>query len=129
METMNDPTDIYLSRMGLGAIEAANYKAGKYINWGDYIFQVGSRQDYNLSISGKSTAAKYYWSLGYEDNTGNLIGDKFNSVRSLLKLESNVTKWMTVGLNSSFSRRNEGYVPVDDGQYTRNSPYGSRYQG
>ena len=124
----NDPTDIYLSRMGLGAIEAANYKAGKYINWGDYIFQVGSRQDYNLSISGKSTAAKYYWSLGYEDNTGNLIGDKFNSVRSLLKLESNVTKWMTVGLNSSFSRRNEGYVPVDDGQYTRNSPYGSRYQ-
>jgi TonB-linked SusC/RagA family outer membrane protein len=123
----NDPTDIYLARLGLGAIEAANYKAGKYVDWGDYIFQVGSRQDYNLSISGKANAVKYYWSMGYEDNKGNLIGDRFNSVRSLFKLESNVTNWMTVGLNSSFSRRNEGYVPVDASQYTRNSPYGSRY--
>lgn len=124
----NDPTDIYLARMGLGAIESANYKAGKYINWEDYIFQIGNRQDYNVSINGKANAVKYYWSFGYEDNTGNVIGERYNSIRSLLKVESNITKWMTVGLNSSFSRRNEGYVPVSVSEYVRNSPYGSRYQ-
>ena len=124
----NDPTDIYLARMGLGSIESANYKAGKYINWEDYIFQIGNRQDYNVSINGKANAIKYYWSFGYEDNTGNVIGERYNSIRSLLKVESNITKWMTVGLNSSFSRRNEGYVPVSVSEYVRNSPYGSRFQ-
>lgn len=126
----NDPTDIYLARMGLGAIEAANYKAGKYINWDDYMFQIGSRQNYNVSITGKTNAVKYYWSLGYEDNKGNVIGDKYNSVRSLLKLESNITNWLTVGLNSSFATRDQSSVPVDiDQQYYKKSPpYGSRYK-
>lgn len=124
----NDPTDIYLSRMGLGVIESTNYKAGKYINWGDYIYQMGSRQDYNMSISGKTNAVKYYFSLGYEDNKGNIVSERYNAVRSLLKLESNVTNWLTVGVNSSFSTRNEGYVPVNDGEYTRNTPYGSLYE-
>lgn len=123
-----DPTDIYLSRMGLGAIESGNYKAGKYIDWQDYCFQNGSRQDYNVSLSGKSKTVKYYWSLGYEDNRGNIIGERFNTVRSLLKLETDITKWMTIGLNTSFASRNEGYVPVDIDQYRKNSPYGSRYQ-
>ncbi len=124
----NDPTDIYLSRLGLGAIESANYKAGKYIDWEDYIFQVGSRQDYNVSVAGKANSVKYYWSLGYEDNKGNIIGERYNAIRSLLKLESDVTKWLTVGVNTTFANRNEGYVPVNIDQYRTNSPYGSRYQ-
>lgn len=123
----NDPLDIYLQRMGLGAIESANYKAGKYIDWGDYIFRAGQRQDYNVSISGRSPYVRYYWSLGYENNKGTIIGDDYKGIRSLLKLEADVTKWLTVGLNTSFSSRNESSVPVNDGQYRNNSPYGSRY--
>ncbi|WP_106832019.1 SusC/RagA family TonB-linked outer membrane protein [Parabacteroides pacaensis] len=124
----NDPLDIYLSRLGLGAIESGNYKAGKYIDWADYCFQTGNRQDYNVSVSGKANRIKYYGSLGYEDNKGNVIGDRYNAIRSLLKLETDITPWLTIGVNTSFSSRNEGYVPVDINQYRTNSPYGSRYQ-
>ena len=123
----SDLLDIYLSRLGLGVIESENYKAGRYIDWADYCFQVGSRQAYNVSVSGKGNTSRYYFSLGYEDNKGNVIGDRYKGVRSLLKLESDVTKWMKLGVNTNFSFRDESSVPVDIEQYRKNSPYGSRY--
>ena len=123
----SDLLDIYLSRLGLGSIESGNYKAGQYIDWADYCFQTGSRQDYNISISGKSNTSRYYFSLGYEDNKGTIIGDRYKGIRSLLKLESDVTKWLKIGINTSFAFRDESSVPVDIEQYRKNSPYGSRY--
>ena len=124
----NDPLEVYLGRMGLGALEIANYKAGKYIDWADYCFQNGTMQNYNVSIAGSLNNVKYYWSLGYDDNTGNRIGDRFNTVRSLLKLDVNITDWLNVGLQTNFSTRNEGYVPINLNEYRTNSPYGSRYE-
>lgn len=123
----SDLLDIYLSRLGLGTIESANYKAGQYIDWADYCFQTGNRQDYNISVSGRGNTFGYYFSLGYEDNRGNVIGDRYKGVRSLLKLESDVTKWLKIGINTSFAFRDESSVPVDIDQYRKNSPYGSRY--
>ena len=123
----NDPLEIYLGRMGLGAIEQANYRAGNPVDWADYVYQNGYRQDYNISIQGKANTVKYYWSLGYEDNKGNVIGDKFNTIRSLLRLESNLNKWLTVGLSANFAIRNQGFPSSNTDQYRTNSPYGSRY--
>jgi TonB-linked SusC/RagA family outer membrane protein len=123
-----DPLEIYLSRLGLSALEIANYKVGRYVDWGDHIFQNGYRQNYNLSLNGKSKTSNYYFSLGYEDDKGTLIGEKYKSVSALLKLESNLTQWLSVGAHSMFSNRDEGFPVVNVDMYRQLPPYGSRYE-
>ena len=126
-----DPTDIWLSRLGMTSIEINNYKAGKFVDWEDKVYQNGLRQDYNLSISGKKEEVSYYWSLGYNNNEGIILGDQFKTVRSRLNVDANVTKWITVGLNTQFSNRDESGVPaIWDGTsgVVGNSPWGSFYK-
>jgi TonB-linked SusC/RagA family outer membrane protein len=124
-------TDIWLSRLGLTAIEINNYKANKSVNWEDKVYQIGLRQDHNLSISGKTDKASYYWSLGYNNNEGIIVGDQFNTIRSRLNLDVKVTDWLTVGLNTQFSNRDESGIPaIWDGTsgVVGNSPWGSFYK-
>ncbi len=126
-----DPVDIWLSRLGMSTIEIANYKAGTFVNWEDKVYQKGLRQDYNVSISGKKDEVSYYWSVGYNNNKGIILGDQFKTIRSRLNLDANVTKWLTVGLNTQFSSRDESGIPaIWDGTngVVGNSPWGSFYE-
>lgn len=122
-----DPLDIWLSRLGLGTIEIANYKANKTVDWENLVYQNGFRQDHNLSISGKKEETTYYWSIGYNNNEGIIVGDKFASTRSRLNLESKIGKWLNVGINTQFSHRNENNINADWGSAVRCPPYGSLY--
>jgi TonB-dependent starch-binding outer membrane protein SusC len=126
-----EPTDIWLSRLGLSTIEINNYKAGKYVDWEDKVYQRGIRQDYNISISGKKDEVSYYWSIGHNNNEGIVLGDQFKTIRSRLNLDGNVTKWLTIGLNTQFAARDESGIPaIWDGTngVVGNSPWGSFYE-
>ena len=132
-----DPTDIWLQRLGFNPIEITNYKAGKTVDWYDMVFQNGKRQDYNVSLSGKKEDVSYYMSLGYQDNEGVIVGDRFQTFRSRINLEGKVNKFLTVGLNTQFSDRDESHVSFDDdpsptyadwGRIINNSPWGSEYE-
>ena len=123
-----DPIDIWLGRLGFGSIELVNYHAGKYVDWEDLVYQTGFRQDHNLSIAGQKEETTYYWSIGYNDNEGFIVGDMFKTIRSRLNLESKVTDWITVGLNSQFASRDESGVPAAWGQSIGCSPWGSFYK-
>jgi TonB-linked SusC/RagA family outer membrane protein len=122
-----DPVDIWLDRLGLKPVEIANYKAGETINWYDLMFQRGLRQDHTLSLSGKKEEVSYYMSLGYTDNEGIIVGDRFKTFRTRLNLEGRVASWMTTGINLQFSDRDESQVPVNWGQMVNASPYGEIY--
>jgi TonB-linked SusC/RagA family outer membrane protein len=122
-----DPMDIWLSRLGFGPIELANYKAGKYVDWADVSFQNGLRQDHNLSLSGVKDDVTYYWSLGYNNNKGIIVGDQFKTIRSLTSLDAKVTSWLNVGMNIQFSNRDESAIPADWSSIDRNPPWGSMY--
>ena len=124
---VGDPSDIWLSRLGLLDIEKNNYRAGKSIDWADMVFQSGIRQDYNLSISGKKEEFNYYWSLGYNKNEAIIVGDEFATIRSRLNLDSKINNWLTLGLNSQYSNRDESSIPVSWSVISINSPWGSFY--
>ncbi len=121
-----DPTTEWLTRLNFFPIEIENYKAGRTIDWADLIFQTGFKQDYNMNVSGGSERAKYYFSLGYSDVEGMVVGDEYEAIRSRLNLETEINKYISVGVNTQFAVRNQGSIKVDT-HYQQMSPYGSIY--
>ncbi len=124
----DDLTQIWLQRLGFSPVEIANYKEGETINWKDYEFQRGLRQDYNVSLSGSADAISYYWSLGYVSNEGIVKNEKFESYRSRLNLEGVVTNYLKVGLNTQFAVRDESPIPSST-NLTNVTAYSDFYQG
>lgn len=122
-----DPITVWLQRLNLQPVEIENYKKGQYIDWYNMMFQNGIRQDYNISLSGKKEGISYYWSLGYMDNEGVIKGDAYNVARSRLNIDAKVTNFLSVGMNTQFSIRDESSIPVEWSLITANSPWGSYY--
>ena len=122
-----DPVEIWLDRLGLKPVEIKNYKAGKTTDWYDMMFQKGMRQDHTVSLSGKKDEVSYYMSLGYTENEGIIVGDRFKTFRTRINLEGRVAKFLTTGLNLQFADRDESQVPVNWGQMVNASPYGEVY--
>ncbi len=137
-----DLTDVWLSRLGFLAMEVANYKAGKTVDWSDMVFQNGFRQDHNVSLSGQKDEITYYFSLGYNNNEGIVVGDGFSAIRSRINLDAKVTDWLSVGVNTQFANRDESKrnrynsdgslkdptIQADWGTRVNNSPWGSLYK-
>lgn len=123
-----DATDIWLARLGMLPVEVANYKAGKFVDWTDMVFQTGLRQDHNIALSGKKDEISYYWSVGYNKNEGIIVGDEFATIRSRVNLEAKVTDFLTVGLNSQFANRDESNINAAWGRIVDNTPWGSIYK-
>ncbi|MEJ7768758.1 MAG: SusC/RagA family TonB-linked outer membrane protein [Chitinophagaceae bacterium] len=126
--SVGDPTDIWLTRLKLLGIERENYKKGKTTDWYNLMFQKGFRQDHTLSVSGKNENVSYYFSGGYTNNKGIIIGDDYQILRLRLNLEAKVAKFMSVGLNMQFSDRDESQVPYSWAQMVNASPYGEIYR-
>ena len=122
-----DPTRAWLNRIGFQDVEIENYLAGNSINWYDRIMQKGFRNDINTSISGRNGGLNYYWSIGRTSNEGIVNGEKFEALRSRLNLDAKITDWLTVGMNTQFAKRNEGFIAADRGQIERSSPWGSEF--
>ncbi len=113
----------WLSRLEFKTIEQDNYLAGNETNWDDIVYQTGLQQDYTASIANRNDNMSYYWSVGYADREGVIVGNRYTNLRTRLNLESKVNRWMTVGLNASFAERKGGYLQADHGQRENNSPY------
>ena len=122
-----DPVNVWLNRLNFQPVEKKNYMAGRAINWYDMVFQNAPQQNYTLSVAGGSDKLSYYWSGGYLKNKGIIVGDGYSTIQSRLKLEAEVTKFLTVGINTQFADRDQSSVPVNWALIVNNSPYGSFY--
>ncbi len=126
--TTTPPQDIWFGRLQLQQIEVDNYKAGNELDWGDLLFKTGLRTDNNISLSGKTNNLSYYTSLGYVDNEGINIYEKYQNFRSRINLEADVTDYLAVGMNVQFSEESEPQgLPNTKSLYDRNSPLGSLF--
>ncbi len=121
--------EIWLSRLGLFDKEKENYFAGKTYDWYDEAYRTGFKQDYNASISGRGEKMNYYFSMGYLDSKGQVIGDDYKSIRSNLKLDATVSNFLTLGANVNFQDRTDGNLAVAPGDVLqKNSPYSTPYE-
>ena len=117
-------TRSFLSRLDMKVPEIENYLLGRTTDWADEVFQTGIQQDYTASISNRTDNMSYYWSMGYTDREGFVVGDEYSVFRTRLNLESKVTNFLTVGLNSSFSSRDESSLTAAWESMVKISPYG-----
>ena len=85
--------------------ERDNYIAGNEINWVKEVQQVAPIQNYNLNISGKTERSNYFLSASYTGEDGILKNDTFKKLTVHSNVESKVTDWLTIGLNTTYSIR------------------------
>ena len=76
---------------------------GKGTDWQDAIFRTAFMQSHNLSASGGTDAVRYYISGGYYDQEGTIIGSSFDRFNFRTNVDAQVTSFMKVGTNFSFS--------------------------
>ena len=120
-----DPTVItsaWLDNFAFETNEKENYLAGKGYDWQDFLFHTGLRQDYDISVSGRTERISYYWSLGYVDSESVQLNERFTTLTSRLNLDVKVTDWLNMGINSNFAFQDEGDEPIGS-NYRTASPY------
>jgi TonB-linked SusC/RagA family outer membrane protein len=116
--------EVWGGRVQLYGNNMSNFILDKEFDWYDHSFRAGLNQDYNISVSGGSDRVNYYLSLGYLDNEGVVVGNDYSTVRSNMKVNGKVTKWLEIGANVNFQERTDGDNAVDWGtQITQNSPF------
>ena len=69
----------------------------------DLLFRNAFRQEYNLSASGGSDKAHYYFSLGYQDDPSFLLSSEFRRYSGRANMDAQVLKWLKVGANIGYS--------------------------
>ncbi len=116
-------TGAWLDAFGFEQNEKENYLAGKGYDWQDWLFQTGLRQDYDVSISGRTEKVSYYWSVGYINSESVQVDDKFKTLTSRLNLDVKVTDFLNMGINANFAYQDEGPQPISNGGYYTASPY------
>lgn len=119
--------DVWIQRIGLGEVERGHYFANNPYDWYGAAWQTGLRQNYNVSLSGQTSRVNYYWSLGYQDNEGNQLGDRFKNYRTNLRVDAKATDFLEVGANLHLQSRDEGYQKIDWEGMCKNSPFSNPY--
>ena len=100
-------------------------------DWVDLISTNGLIQKHNASVSGSTDRTNYFFSGGYEDQQGVIIGDKFNRITLRTRLQADVTDWLQVGLDGSYTNNDFSGQVADVQQAQRIAPIGLpfRYPG
>ncbi|TKC58632.1 TonB-dependent receptor [Pedobacter hiemivivus] len=120
-------TDISDITKVLSPLELKAYNEGHELDWMDEVSQYAPIGNYQLSVSGKTNNLNYYFSGGYLNQKGVMYNDSFKKPNFTVKLENNITDWLSYGVNGYYSSLDySGYSP---GLYmaTYMSPYSYKY--
>lgn len=108
--------------------EVANKEAGRSRNWMDDATRTGWVQDYQLSVSGAGDKINYYLSTSYAKNDGIIVGDNFQRVSVLGKINTDITSWLQIGVDAAFTFSDYSGVGANLFNATVLSPYGVMYR-
>lgn len=108
--------------------ELANLAAGNETNWLDAVTRTGTIQDYQLSVSGAGTGLNYYLSTSYNNNQGVIMGDDYERISILGKINTDITSWLKIGADAAYSRRDYSGIPASLSAAYTMSPYGVYYR-
>ncbi|MCD0486672.1 TonB-dependent receptor [Pedobacter sp. MC2016-14] len=111
----------------LQPLELQAYNEGHTLDWMDEITQHAPVQNYELSVSGRTDKLNYYFSAGYLDQKGVLYNDRFTKPNLTMKLENNITDWLSFGANAYYSSRDFSGFSPNLYMATYMPPYSYRY--
>ena len=89
-------------------------------NWeGEILRRNYLRTNHNISLSGGGDKTTYFMSMDYLNEEGPVIRSNFERVATRVNIESQVTDWLKMGFNTSFSRSNSGNPDQTSGSTTQ----------
>ena len=97
-------------------------------DWLDLVSRNGQIQKHNVSISGRSDKINYFMSGGYEDQEGVIIGDQFNRISIRSRLQADITDWLELGLDGSYTNSDFSGVTANVGRAFQIAPIGYPYR-
>jgi len=83
-------------------------------DWQNEVFQNGSSQNYQLSVSGKNEATTYYISGGWTQQTGAVRSSEMDRYNFKVNLEQYMNDWLKIGTNFNYMQYHD--VDVSDNQ-------------
>lgn len=108
--------------------EKLNRDAGREINWLDESTRTGWVQDYQMAVSGAGEKLNYYLSTSYANNKGVVVGDQYERISVLGKINTDITSWLQVGVDAAFTKADYSGVGADLHVATMMTPYGMMYR-
>jgi TonB-linked SusC/RagA family outer membrane protein len=118
----------WLETLGLDSDEILHFQNGQDFDWQDFLFQTGERQDYDMSVSGRTDRVSYYWSMGFVDSESLQLEETYTSITSRLNLDVKVTDFFSTGIYANFTYQDEGDRPIGNGTYRTASPYDTPWE-
>ena len=91
------------------------------LNWFDQTITNGYRADYNVTASGASDKADYYFSAGYLDENGYLRNSTFDRFSGRASVNVKPTSYLKVGLNLNATHQN--FNNMDSGSNAYVNPF------
>ena len=81
----------------------ANYKAGKAMDWYDYVSRKGVTQDYSLNVSGGTERMNYMIGASFNDQKGFIKGNDFKRETVFARVNTTITDWLSAGININYA--------------------------
>jgi TonB-linked SusC/RagA family outer membrane protein len=92
--------------------EQNNYLNGTAIDWVDEVTRIAPMQNYNISLSGGAENSTFYLSGSYSDVKGIQLNDQLKKFTLRSNLESKVNNWLTIGMNLTYTLRDDSGEPA-----------------
>ena len=73
-------------------------------NWQDELFKTAFMHNHQVNVNGGTKDMHYSLSGGFLDQDGIGVGSNFNRVSFRANFDTNVTKWLQVGVNAAYSK-------------------------
>ncbi len=94
------------------------YSDGKYTyrpdNWYDEVYNKSNvRQEYNVTMSGKTDKVNYFTSAGYLNDEGVIANSGFERFTSRAKLDFQAKSWLKFTANVAYTHYNSNYSVTD----------------
>lgn len=86
---------------------------GKGTNWQDAIFRTALQNQHQLGVQGGTEKVQYYVSASYLDQEGTIIGSNFERYSFRVNLDSQLKKWLKIGLNANYANTDEDLKLAD----------------
>lgn len=107
--------------------ELEQYRAGETVDPWEFVSQNAMQQSNNLSISGKTERTSYYLSGNFVKEEGLIYGDQSERLSIRMNVENEITDWLKIGLNTSYTQRDLSGVSAALSSTYWLSPYAKLY--
>lgn len=120
LEANPDNIEAYLSDK-----EVENLRNNRETNWFDDATRMGTIQEHQLSVSGRSNKTSYYIAGSISDQEGVALGDRFSRNTFRINIDNELTDWLSLGVKTTYAESDFSGIPVAMESALYVPPYGN----